>query len=56
VIGQAPLVLLAALTSAAVSFLAVRWLLRYVQNHGFSGFGLYRVALGTALLLTALAS
>lgn len=56
VIGQAPLVLLAALTSAAVSFLAVRWLLRYVQNHGFSGFGLYRIALGTALLLTALAS
>jgi undecaprenyl-diphosphatase len=53
---QAPLVLLASVTSAAVSFIAVRWLLRYVQSHSFSGFGFYRIALGTLLLLAALAS
>lgn len=37
--------------SAVVSFLAVRWLLRYVQTHTFEGFGWYRVAIGLVLLL-----
>ncbi|MEW6664670.1 MAG: undecaprenyl-diphosphate phosphatase [Thermodesulfobacteriota bacterium] len=32
--------------SAAVSFLAVRWLLRYIQTHTFVIFGWYRIALG----------
>lgn len=37
--------------SAIVSFLAVKWLLRYVQSHTFVIFGWYRVALGIGLLL-----
>ncbi len=42
---------LATLVSAAVSFVAVRWLLRFVQSHTFTGFGIYRVAVGAVLLL-----
>ena len=43
------LVLLGTLVSAAVSFVAVRWLLRYVQTHTFNAFGWYRIALGLVL-------
>lgn len=38
--------------SAAVSFVAVKWLLRYVQTHTFEVFGWYRV--GLALVLFAM--
>jgi len=31
--------------SFAVALLAVRWLLKYVQTHDFSAFGIYRIAL-----------
>jgi undecaprenyl-diphosphatase len=41
---------LATLVAAVVSFIAVKWLLRYVQTHTFVGFGLYRIALGVILL------
>jgi undecaprenyl-diphosphatase len=40
------LLLLSAVVAAVVSFIAVKWLLRYVQTHTFSAFGWYRVALG----------
>src|SRR6185369_9948089 len=33
------LLLLSALVAALVSFVAVKWLLRYVQTHTFSAFG-----------------
>ena len=46
------LVLLAAVVAAAVSFVVVRWLLRYVQTHTFTAFGWYRTVL--ALLIFAL--
>lgn len=36
--------------AAVVSFIAVKWLLRYVQTHTFVGFGIYRIALGLVLL------
>jgi undecaprenyl-diphosphatase len=36
--------------SAVVSFIAVKWLLRYVQSHTFVSFGLYRIAFGLVLL------
>jgi undecaprenyl-diphosphatase len=36
--------------SAVVSFLAVKWLLRYVRTHSFAGFGWYRIAFGALLL------
>jgi undecaprenyl-diphosphatase len=41
------------LVAAVCSVFAVRWLLRYVQSHTFTGFGYYRIALGIALLLLA---
>ncbi len=39
--------------SGVVSFLAVKWLLRYVQTHTFVAFGWYRVAVGLVLILVA---
>ena len=39
--------------SAVVAFMAVKWLLRYVQTHRFTVFAWYRLVLG-ALLLTVL--
>lgn len=36
--------------SAVVAFIAVKWLLRYLQTHSFTVFGWYRIALGLALL------
>ncbi|MEO6788400.1 MAG: undecaprenyl-diphosphate phosphatase [Chthoniobacteraceae bacterium] len=41
----------AAIIAAAVSFVSVKWLLRYVQSHTFIGFGIYRIALAVLLLL-----
>ena len=37
--------------SALTAFIAVQWLLRYIQSHRFSVFAWYRIALGAALLL-----
>jgi undecaprenyl-diphosphatase len=48
------LLLLAAVIAAVVSFLAVKWLLRYVQTHTFTAFGWYRIALGAMILLLGL--
>lgn len=41
----------ATIVSAVVSFIAVKWLLRFVQSHTFIGFGWYRIAIGILLLL-----
>jgi undecaprenyl-diphosphatase len=35
--------------AAVVSFVAVKWLLRYVQNHTFNAFGWYRIALAIVI-------
>src|SRR5690606_19948341 len=35
--------------SAIVAFIAVKWLLRYIQTHRFTPFAWYRLALGAAL-------
>jgi undecaprenyl-diphosphatase len=40
----------ATFVSAVVSFIAVKWLLRFVQSHTFIGFGVYRIILGVGLL------
>ena len=45
------LVLLATAIAAVVSFIAVKWLLRYVQTHTFYLFGWYRIALAAAIFL-----
>jgi undecaprenyl-diphosphatase len=44
-----PIVALGFIVAAVVSFVAVKWLLRYVQNHTFVAFGWYRI--GLALLI-----
>jgi undecaprenyl-diphosphatase len=36
--------------SAITAFVAVTWLLRYIQTHRFTVFAWYRIALGVALL------
>lgn len=45
------LLALASVVAAIVSFIAVKWLLRYVQSHTFIGFGIYRIVFGVMLLL-----
>lgn len=57
--GDAPaenwtLLLLGAVVAALVSFVAVKWLLRYVQTHTFTAFGWYRIGLGIVILLLLL--
>ena len=37
--------------SAVTAFIAVKWLLRYIQSHRFTAFAIYRIALGATLLL-----
>jgi undecaprenyl-diphosphatase len=49
-----PMVGLGFVVSAIVSFIAVKWLLRYVQTHTFNIFGWYRIALAGVILLFAL--
>ncbi|MEI6084699.1 MAG: undecaprenyl-diphosphate phosphatase [Verrucomicrobiota bacterium] len=44
------MVLLGFAVSAIVSFIVVKWLLRYIQTHTFVIFGWYRVAVGAGLL------
>lgn len=48
------LVILATVVAAVMAFIAVKWLLRYVQSHTFVVFGWYRIALGTGILLLLL--
>ena len=35
--------------SAVTAFVAVKWLLRYIQSHRFTAFAVYRLVLGIAL-------
>jgi undecaprenyl-diphosphatase len=41
--------LLTTAVAAVVSFIAVKWLLRYVQTHTFNLFGWYRIVLAIAI-------
>jgi undecaprenyl-diphosphatase len=45
------LTLLATAVAAVMAFVAVKWLLRFVQTHTFIAFGWYRIALGILILL-----
>jgi undecaprenyl-diphosphatase len=47
------LLLWCTVVSAVVSFIAVKWLLRYIQTHTFIGFGWYRILAGALLLFWA---
>ena len=42
---------IAFVASAITAFVAVKWLLHYIQSHRFTAFAVYRLALGIALLL-----
>ncbi len=44
------MVILSTLIAAVVSFVAVKWLLRYVQTHTFNAFGWYRILVGAGVL------
>lgn len=39
------------IAAAIAAFIVVKWLIRYVQSHTFTGFALYRIALGAVLLI-----
>ncbi|WP_242112812.1 undecaprenyl-diphosphate phosphatase [Luteimonas aquatica] len=41
---------IAFVASAVTAFVAVKWLLRYIQSHRFTAFAVYRVLFGAALL------
>jgi len=41
---------LASLVAAITAFVAVKWLLKFVQTHSFVAFGWYRIALGVLIL------
>jgi undecaprenyl-diphosphatase len=45
------LVLLATAIAAVVSFIAVKWLLRYIQTHTFNLFGWYRIVLAIVIFI-----
>ena len=42
---------IAFVVSTITAFVAVKWLLRYIQSHRFTVFAVYRIVLGVALLL-----
>jgi len=44
------LLLLGTVVSAIVSFIVVKWLIRFVQSHTFEGFALYRILVGGVLI------
>jgi undecaprenyl-diphosphatase len=48
------MVLLASAVAAVTSFIAVKWLLRYVQTHTFNLFGWYRIALAVVVFILML--
>jgi len=48
------MVLLATVIASVVSFIAVKWLLRYIQTHTFNLFGWYRIALAIVIFLLLL--
>ncbi len=39
------------IASAITAFVAVKWLLRYIQSHRFTAFAVYRLVIGAALLM-----
>ncbi len=45
------MVALGTIVAAIVSFIAVKWLLRYVQSHTFNAFGYYRILAGALILI-----
>ncbi|MDP7010243.1 MAG: undecaprenyl-diphosphate phosphatase [Verrucomicrobiota bacterium] len=49
--AEGKMLLLGTLVSAGTAFLAVKWLLGYLQRNSFTAFGWYRIAIGIAVLV-----
>lgn len=47
------MLVLGTVVSAVSAFVVVKWLIHFVQSHTFNGFAVYRIILGTALLIYA---
>jgi undecaprenyl-diphosphatase len=45
------MLLFTTVVAAVISFIAVKWLLRYVQTHTFNIFGIYRIGLALVIFL-----
>lgn len=45
------MIALGTVVAAITAFIAVKWLLKFVQSHTFVGFGWYRIVLGAAILI-----
>jgi undecaprenyl-diphosphatase len=52
-IDDLPLFGIGGIAAFASAFLCVRWLLRFVSSHDFTGFAWYRIVFGIGILLTA---
>ena len=51
--ADAPMFGVGMLFAFASAWLCIRWLLRYIASHSFSGFAYYRIAFGILILVTA---
>lgn len=52
-LADAPLFAVGLLFSFASAWLCVRWLLRFISTHSFTGFAYYRIAFGLVVLATS---
>jgi undecaprenyl-diphosphatase len=48
-----PLFLIGGVAAFVSAFLCVRWLLRFISSHDFTGFAWYRIVFGVVILVTA---
>ncbi|MFZ2053610.1 MAG: undecaprenyl-diphosphate phosphatase [Candidatus Aminicenantales bacterium] len=53
-VSYIPILVVGFLAAFAVAALALKWLIRYLQNHTLNLFGFYRIAAGVLLLLAVL--
>jgi undecaprenyl-diphosphatase len=51
--AEASMLALGTIVSAATAFIAVKWLLSYLQSNNFMVFGWYRIVLGVIILRVA---
>ncbi len=48
--GEILTLIVGCITAFAVSILTIRFLMKYIQNHDFKAFGIYRIVLGIAVI------